>query len=33
MRKALFIGGEDGAEMAGEFDRFNVSCIVEFMQR
>lgn len=33
MRKALFIGGEDGAEMAGEFDRFNVSRIVEFMQR
>ncbi len=33
MRKALFIGGDDGAEMAGEFDRFNVSCIVEVMQR
>jgi hypothetical protein len=33
MRKALFIGGEDGAEMAGEFDCFNVSCIVELMQR
>ncbi len=31
MRKALFIGGEDGAEMAGAFDHFNVSCIVEFM--
>ncbi len=33
MRKALFIGGDDGAEMAGELDHFNVSCIVEFMQR
>lgn len=33
MRKALFIGGEDGAEMAGEFDNFNVSCIVEVIQR
>lgn len=31
MRKALFIGGDDGAEMVGEFDHFNVSCIVEFM--
>ncbi len=33
MCKALFIGGDDGAEMAGEFDHFNVSCIVEFEQR
>lgn len=33
MCKALFIGGDDGAEMAGEFDNFNVSCIDEFMQR
>ncbi len=32
MCKALFIGGDDGDEMAGEFDHFNVSCIVEFMQ-
>lgn len=31
MRKALFIGGEDGAEMAGEFEYFNAFCIVEFM--